>query len=177
MVFFLKKIFLVLGLCCFIPSQAFSGEWWLFASVGTGDCKSAVIDMTLRKTFDCIYENDMFFLYPLAEVSLHYWRHSSDADDFGGTLAGGGAAVFKRKGMWRPYLSATFGGSLLSDTRFYDKNFGMSFQFRSKAGAGIQFGENFRHSVQFDFAHFSNAGISDHNSGINTYCVSYGFRF
>ena len=177
MVFFLKKIFLVLCLCCFIPSQAFSGEWWLFASVGTGDCKSAVIDMTLRKTFDCIYENDMFFLYPLAEVSLHYWRHSPDADDFGGTLAGGGTAVFFFFCMWRPYLSAAFGGSFLSDTRFDDKNFGMSFQFRSKAGAGIQFGENFRHSVQFDFAHFSNAGISDHNSGINTYCVSYGFRF
>ncbi|MDE5681108.1 MAG: acyloxyacyl hydrolase [Mailhella sp.] len=105
--------------------------------------------MTLRKTFDCIYENDMFFLYPLAEVSLHYWRHSSDADDFGGTLAGGGTAVFKRDGIWRP----------------------------SKIGAGIQFGENFRHSVQFDFAHFSNAGINDHNSGINTCCVSYGFQF
>lgn len=112
MVFFLKKIFLVLSLCCFIPSQAFSGEWWLFASVGTGDCKSAVIDMTLRKTFDCIYENDMFFLYPLAEVSLHYWRHSSDADDFGGTLAGGGAAVFNARAcgarIFLQHLAAAF---------------------------------------------------------------------
>lgn len=26
MVFFLKKIFLMLGLCCFLPSQAFQGN-------------------------------------------------------------------------------------------------------------------------------------------------------
>ena len=44
-------------------------------------------------------------------------------------------------------------------------------------GAGIRFGESYRHDVQVDVAHFSNAGLNNHNSGFNTYGVSYGFRF
>ena len=54
---------------------------------------------------------------------------------------------------------------------------GCLFQFRSKGSVGLRFGDMFRHSIQFDVAHFSNAGLGSHNSGFNTYGLTYGFRF
>lgn len=175
------KKFLKIFLCLFVfigaPSQAFCGDWWLFASAGASDCRSVTGDLTLRRTFDSLYDNEYFSILPLAEVSVNYVRKNSDNDFLGGTLSGGGLVLFNREGAWRPYLSATFGTAFFSETKFADKNFGISFQFRSKGALGIQFGEDFRHSIQIDYAHFSNAGLDNHNSGINTYCISYGFCF
>lgn len=171
------KIFLCLFVLIGAPSQAFSGEWWLFVSGGASDRQSAAADLTLRRTFDAVYENEELSILPLVEISANYIRKNSNNDFWSGTLSGGGLAVFNREGIWRPYASLTFGGAFFSETEFDDKNFGISFQFRSKAGLGIQFGEDFRHSLQVDIAHFSNAGLDSHNSGINTYCISYGFRF
>lgn len=171
------KIFLCLFIFIGAPSHALAGDWWLFASTGGSNCGAVTADLTVRRTFDSIYDNDTLSIFPLVELSVNYVRRSSDIDFWGGTLSGGGLAVFNREGAWRPYVSATFGGAFLSETRFYYKNFGISFQFRSKGAVGIQFGEDFRHSIQADFAHFSNGGINAHNSGINTYCISYGFRF
>lgn len=176
------KKFLKIFLCLFVlmgaPSRALAGgDWWLFVSGGASDCSSVAADLTLRRTFDSIYDNEYLSILPLAEVSVNYVRRSSSIDFWGGSLSGGGVAVFNREGTWRPYASLTFGGAFLSETRFYYKNFGISFQFRTKGAAGIQFGEDFRHSIQADFTHFSNGGINENNSGINTYCISYGFRF
>lgn len=175
------KNFLKIFLCLFVligaPSQAFCGDWWLFVSGGASDCSSATGDLTVRRTFDSIYDNEYISIIPLAEVSVNYVRQDSEDNFWGGTLSGGGLIVFNHDGWWRPYISGTFGTAFLSETEFDDKNFGISFQFRSKAGLGIQFGEDFRHSLQVDIAHFSNAGLDSHNSGINTYCISYGFRF
>ena len=61
--------------------------------------------------------------------------------------------------------------------KFASHSLGCNFQFRTKGSAGIRFGESYRHDVQVDVAHFSNAGLNNHNSGFNTYGVSYGFRF
>ena len=65
----------------------------------------------------------------------------------------------------------------LSDNKIASHSLGCNFQFRTKGSAGIRFGESYRHDVQVDMAHFSNAGLNNHNSGFNTYGVSYGFRF
>lgn len=165
--------FLLLGL----PCSAFCGEWWVFAGAGLGDSDSSVGDITLRRTFDSVYENDTLMLLPLAEVSVNYWHHNSEDNLFGGTLSGGLWMIFRSEQSWRPYLSATVGGSLISENNIGSKRLGQSFQFRSKGAVGIQFGQDFRHSLQVDFAHYSNGGMNDDNTGFNAFAVSYGYRF
>ena len=170
----------VLLVCCLVlslASSAVAGEWGLFVGAGGGNCESVTGDVSLQHRFEPLYESSGLMLYPAVELSVHVWRHSSDEETLGGTLAGGFVLVFPREGAWRPYVSATLGGSFLSDDDFGSHDLGGIFQFRSKGALGIQFGRDYRHSIQVDAAHFSNAGFHDRNSGFNMFGCSYGFRF
>lgn len=176
-----KKITAAVVLClCTImlnPYQAFCGEWWVFADAGTGSDSAVVCDLTLRRTFDPFYENNTLSVSPLAELSLGYWHEDSDDSVFNATLAGGLLVTFQNFETFRPYISGAFGGTLISDKSISDHEMGQNFQFRSKGSLGVQFGGDFRHSVQLDIAHFSNASMNNDNDGFNTLTISYGYRF
>lgn len=62
----------------------------------------------------------------------------------GRRVAAGVTAEFRREGAWRPYLSGSFGTFLLSADRIGTHRLGGHFQFRSRASAGIRFGEGLR---------------------------------
>lgn len=177
----MKKIVLcVMAVCClavYHADYAQANDWWIFVGAGTGTEDAAVGDLTLRTTFDSFYENDWVSVQPLAEISLNYWHHDSDDEIVGGTLSGGLLVVFQREGWWRPYVSGTFGGRMQGGHIIGTHDLGQSFQFRSKAAVGVQFGETFRHSLQLDAAHFSHAHMNNDNDGFNMFMVSYGFRF
>lgn len=167
----------VLVLILVTACSASAGDWSLYAGAGGGNCKTVTGDMSLRYTFEALYGNEALEIRPLVEGSGVYWHHDADDDEWGGGLSGGFRMVFFRDGQWMPYVSGTFGAFLISDDEFGSHNMGGGFQFRSKGALGIQFGEAYRHSVQVDAAHFSNAGIYDENSGFNTFGITYGFRF
>ncbi len=164
-----------IALC--MVSSAEAGDWWVFLGAGGGNGESVTGDVGLRRTFSPLYENDAMALSPLAEVSASVWRHDADDEIWSGGASVGLLLVFYREGCWRPYASATVGGVVLSGDRFGTHDMGGRFQFRSKGVLGVQFGEDFRHSLQLDAAHISNAGIYGSNSGFNVFGVSYGFRF
>ena len=171
-VFFAVVVFF--ALC---PHYAQAGNWSLWTNVGAGDSSSITGDITLRYAFSPLYQNSSIKLRPLGEASAVYWQHETDNDEWGGGLSVGLQLVFFRNGSWRPYFSGVIGGFLVSDNDFGSQHLGGVFQFRSKAALGFQFGQDFKHRIQIDAAHFSNAGIYDRNSGFNTFGISYGFRF
>ena len=156
------------------PSAA--GDWSVFAGLGGGDCRSFTADFSLRHTLDPLHENSVLELRPLLEASGTVWKKSAE-HIWGAGVAAGVTAEFRREGAWRPYLSGSFGTFLLSADRIGTHRLGGHFQFRSRASAGIRFGEGLRHCIQADAAHFSNGGIYTFNSGFNTFGLSYGFRF
>ena len=156
------------------PSAA--GDWSVFAGLGGGDCRSLTADFSLRHTLDPLHKNSVLELRPLLEASGTVWKKSAE-HIWGAGVAAGVTAEFRREGAWRPYLSGSFGTFLLSADRMGTHRLGGHFQFRSRASAGIRFGEGLRHCIQADAAHFSNGGIYTFNSGFNTFGLSYGFRF
>ena len=87
-----------------------------------------------------------------------------------------GEAALRAEPLWISGGKA-LGGLMCRGVSAASHSLGCNFQFRTKGSAGIRFGESYRHDVQVDVAHFSNAGLNNHNSGFNTYGVSYGFRF
>lgn len=76
---------------------------------------------------------------------------------------------------WRGwYVEAGVGPSLL--TPLYeskDKRFSTRFQFRDHLAVGRRFGESLRHEVALRLEHFSNAGITRPNPGINLLGLRY----
>lgn len=171
----LSALAVVLSMAAHAHAEA--GDWWMFVGAGRGNCESVTGDVGVRRTFSPLYEGETWELTPLAEVSAMLWHHNSDENVWSGGVSVGLLLIVYREGAWRPYASGTVGGFLLSDDEFGTHDMGGRFQFRSKGALGIQFGESFRHSLQLEAAHISNAGIYDRNSGFNTFGVSYGFRF
>ena len=173
----LKSVFLGMFFCLICSLPALAGDWSVLVGAGGGDCETVTADLSVRYTFRSFYTNRVLEVSPLLEGSFTYWHHNLDDDELGGGISGGLQIVFSREGIWRPYISGTFGGFLISDDEFGTHNLGGSFQFRSKGAVGIQFGRTYRHRIQLNAAHFSNAGIYNRNTGFNSYGITWGFRF
>ena len=172
----LRQLLLTAAVLCLFCIPCFAGEWSVSLGMNGGDADTITGDLSLRYTLNPFYGNDMLEIRPLIECAGVYWKRDHDAI-WGGGIAGGAVVDFWREGSWRPYVLGSFGGFMLSDNKIASHSLGCNFQFRTKGSAGIRFGESYRHDVQVDVAHFSNAGLNNHNSGFNTYGVSYGFRF
>lgn len=172
----LRRIMIMAALLCLFCLPSFAGDWSVSFGVNGGDSDTITGDLGLRYTMNPFYENEMLEIRPIIEADGVYWKRDHD-EIWGGGVAGGAVVDFWREGSWRPYLAGTFGGFLLSDNKIASHDLGCNFQFRTKGSVGVRFGESYRHDVQIDVAHFSNAGLNNHNSGFNTYGVSYGFQF
>ena len=174
-----KKTLSILCICMMLiwAAPASAGWWELQATAGGGDSETVTAGLTVRYVFEPLYENNALELRPLAEGSGTFWKHNTDDDEWCAGVSGGLLLVFLRDGCWRPYLSGEFGAFLISDDEFAERDMGGLLQFRSKGALGVQFGTDFRHSIQIDAAHYSNGSIYDENKGFNTYGVTYGIRF
>lgn len=71
----------------------------------------------------------------------------------------------------KPYLEAGIGVAAFSRTRLEDNNIGQAFQFEDRLGFGLRFAGG--HEVGIRAIHYSNAGISSHNDGVESYSLHY----
>jgi hypothetical protein len=85
---------------------------------------------------------------------------------------------FKKRGHFLPYLELSIGLSYLNHTRLDDRNFGIHFSFQDRMGIGALLGASEQLSVGIHAVHYSNAHLSNHNSGITMPLVlDVGYRF
>lgn len=159
--------------CC-EPAPARS--WTIGAFVGGGDQNSMAYELFVKKSFNSWWSGQWGAVTPILRLSGFVWDKSGDTLG-GGSLAGGLDIDFGRSDKFRPFVEGTFGGALISQTTFGDKNYSTAFQFRSQAGIGFKFGPELRHTLQADFVHYSNACIKRPNDGHNTIGGSYGLSF
>lgn len=113
------------------------------------------------------------------EADVSYWKGDSPG---GNSIGGiGFTPVFRYgtdTGSIAPYVEAAVGVHLFSSVRINDeKKMGTAFEFGDHVGFGVRFGEKLRYDLGYRFQHYSNAGISDNNGGINFHQVRlrYGF--
>ena len=71
----------------------------------------------------------------------------------------------------KPYVEAGIGVALFSNTQLEDNNIGQAFQFEDRFGFGLRFAGG--HEVGIRATHYSNAGISSNNDGVESYSLHY----
>lgn len=77
-----------------------------------------------------------------------------------------------------PYIELGVGAHVLSEkTVNDDKRLGTNFQFGDHLGAGIRFGQDLNYDLGYRFQHYSNAGLSSNNPGINFHELRIRYSF
>ena len=71
----------------------------------------------------------------------------------------------------KPYIEAGIGVAVFSRTKLEDNNIGQAFQFEDRLGFGLRFTGG--HEVGIRATHYSNAGISSSNDGVESYSLHY----
>ena len=77
--------------------------------------------------------------------------------------------------MVQPFIEAGIGLAVFSRNKVEDRNLGSSVNFEDRLGFGIRI--NQRHTIGAQALHYSNAGISSNNAGIESYNIYYRFSF
>jgi hypothetical protein len=65
--------------------------------------------------------------------------------------------------------------TILSRYQFGETDLGVPFQFTSHLGLNVDLGS--RVALSYRLQHMSNAGLGDHNPGLDLHCVGIGYRF
>lgn len=115
-------------------------------------------------------------------LRLGYWDNDSARRTNSGLVDVGFAPMLRlepREPMVvAPYLEGGVGAHVLSESSVSDqRRFGGAFQFASHVGVGVRFGPKQRFDLGYQFQHFSNAGISEPNNGINFHQIRLGYWF
>ena len=71
----------------------------------------------------------------------------------------------------RPYLEVGIGVAVFAHTEVENNKLGSAFQFDDRFGAGLRFAGG--HEVGIRATHYSNAGISSPNDGVESYALHY----
>ena len=71
----------------------------------------------------------------------------------------------------KPYIELGVGVALFSGIEIENNNLGSAFQFEDRFGVGLRFAGE--HEVGIRATHYSNAGITSENDGIESYALHY----
>jgi hypothetical protein len=110
----------------------------------------------------------------------HWW--SSGAPTFRALNIYSAAPVLryyiKKMRYFSPYIEGSIGVGYLNRTQFGNRNLGMHFTFQDELGIGAVAGEAAGFYGTISILHYSNAGLSAHNSGITVpVMLTLGYQF
>jgi len=108
------------------------------------------------------------------ESSLSYWNMKRNSHLYNLSFTPMFRYTFAKQYDYNPFIEAGIGLSYLSKNRLGTENFGTLFQFEDVIGIGLKI-QDF--TVSYRFIHYSNAGITEHNSGANVNFISISYRF
>lgn len=100
------------------------------------------------------------------------WLGWTEADT--AVITMGPSFLFRRESVPLSFEGG-IGPTILSRYDLISKNFGEPLQFTTYAGFNLDFGKHFR--VGYRFQHMSNAGINEHNPGLNLHMLKISYLF
>lgn len=100
------------------------------------------------------------------------WLGWTEADT--AVITMGPSFLFRRESVPLSFEGGS-GPTILSRYDLISKNFGEPLQFTSFAGFNLDFGKHIR--VGYRFQHMSNAGINEHNPGLNLHMLKLSYLF
>jgi lipid A 3-O-deacylase len=112
------------------------------------------------------------------ETSLNYWRGAKRERSSNDIFAIAFSPVFAwsicRDCKYTPYLEAGIGVALLSDTIIDNRDMSSTFQFEDRVGVGVK-REDFDFHIRY--MHYSNAGFSKPNDGLDIWLAGMAYKF
>ncbi len=167
-----------LACCICLPAYAVDG---IALSGGNGpDAHKAGVSLQWDWKQRWFAEGD-WFLGGYWELNGSYWKGDGPAPET--DIYGiGFTPVFRFErnaiGGMAPYLEAGVGVNQFSTTKIHgDKSMGTTFEFGDHIGIGLRFGENLKYDIGYRYQHYSNAGMSKDNGGVNFNEVRLRYSF
>ena len=141
--------------------------------IGEGNNSIGIVRLGWQRDFSRWLENRWVPLSGYFETSLNYWNGSKD-DIFAIAFSPVFALHLCRDCKYTPYLEAGIGAALLSDTVIDNRDMSSTLQFEDRLGVGIKRGD---FDVHIRYMHYSNAGFSWPNDGIDIFLAGLAYKF
>jgi lipid A 3-O-deacylase len=120
------------------------------------------------------FQSDVGRLTGYWDAAYSYWEGDETAANH--SLSFSPVFVYEFAGdSVKPYVEGGIGVAAFSSTELEDNDLGSSFQFEDRIGAGLRFAGG--HDVGVRAIHYSNAGISQPNDGVEAYSLYYRMAF
>lgn len=107
------------------------------------------------------------------DTAYTYWQGDETASNHSLSLAPVFVYEFAGETI-KPYIEAGIGVAFFSDTELEDNKLGSSFQFEDRLGFGVRFNGQ---QIGVRALHYSNAGLSSNNDGVENYSLHYAMTF
>ncbi|WP_437884090.1 acyloxyacyl hydrolase [Pseudomonas sp. LRF_L74] len=119
------------------------------------------------------WESDTGHLSGYWDLGYTYWDGDKSASNH--TLSFAPVFVYEFAGQRvKPYIEAGIGVAGFANTEVEGNKLGSAFQFEDRLGVGLRFSGQ---EVGLRAIHYSNAGISNPNDGVEAYTVHYRMSF
>jgi hypothetical protein len=149
------------------------------ADIARGDSDSMAYSLSIAQKYAPWFSNGIFEFGPTAEIGGHAWVDDKSHVDtvWGGHISPGVYLTLFTDAAVRPFVAVKVGGALNSQDHMDDRDFGSHLLFRTRGSVGVSFGDEYRHTVQGSYTHYSTWGITKRNDGYGAYGISYGYSF
>lgn len=154
------------------------GRWSAAFGMGRGSDDVDVYRGSLQYGFKPHWlKSDAGYLHSRLEITFSVWE-GEDEDNWGLFYSPVFMYSFDNgQRAFIPYLEAGIGVGFISKTFFQGRKLSTAFQFEDRLGGGVRFGRQQRHDLNVRYVHYSNASLKNPNAGLDTWVVSYGYRF
>lgn len=165
--------------CCIIPSYANAAEQGVAINYIHGEGLANAIKLAYQLYLDTLKPISEDLELTL-EASINFWEYGEDNQhDVNHLLAMSPILRYPlMRGQWLDlYLEAGIGFALLDDSQFAGKDVSSHCQFEDRLGFAFKFGRERKQTVSITYLHYSNAGLSKPNPGLDFVNLAYSYRF
>jgi len=170
--FLVKRLFCLAAIAAALMGHCFTAQA-AGVEFGVGQTPDSTMTYRLGMQFDwdkSWWQSDVGRLTGFWTGAYTYW--DGDKTSSNNSLSLSPVFVYEFAGQSvKPYIEAGIGVAFFSHTELEDNDIGQSFQFEDRLGFGARFAGG--HEVGIRATHYSNAGLSKNNDGVESYSLHY----
>ncbi|WP_454836161.1 acyloxyacyl hydrolase [Pseudomonas lini] len=168
----MKRLFCLAAIATALMGHSFTAQA-AGVEFGVGQTSDTTMTYRLGMQFDwdkSWLQSDIGRLTGYWSGAYTYW--DGDETSSNHSLSFSPVLVYEFAGQTiKPYIEAGIGIAVFANTEVEDNKLGGAFQFEDRFGFGLRFTGG--HEVGIRATHYSNAGISSPNDGVESYSLHY----
>ncbi|KAB0508110.1 MULTISPECIES: acyloxyacyl hydrolase [Pseudomonas] len=168
----MKRLFCLAAIATALMGHSFTAQA-AGVEFGVGQTSDSTMTYRLGMQFDwdkSWLQSDIGRLTGYWSGAYTYW--DGDETSSNHSLSFSPVLVYEFAGQTiKPYIEAGIGIAVFANTEVEDNKLGSAFQFEDRFGFGLRFTGG--HEVGIRATHYSNAGISSPNDGVESYSLHY----